>query len=115
MIHRTLHVMRVRINENLAEPVYVQRSVRFQYSQTFLDPFVAPNKIITHFLLIAVVPILADGRSQMTISAESALIRRIPTIQSLYILLISISCCRLHAVAVAAATDGVGRWTKSLY
>jgi hypothetical protein len=51
----------VRINANLAEPVYVQRSVRFQYSQTFLDPFVAPNKIITHFLLIAVVPeILAD-------------------------------------------------------
>jgi hypothetical protein len=46
--------------ENLAEPVYVQRSVRFQYSQTFLDPFVAPNKIITHFLLIAVVQILAD-------------------------------------------------------
>jgi hypothetical protein len=52
--------MRVRINARIAEPVYVQRSVRFQYSQTFLDPFVAPNKIITHFLLIAVVPEILD-------------------------------------------------------
>jgi hypothetical protein len=92
---------------------HVQRSVRFQYSQTFLDPFVAPNKIITHFLLIAVVPeILAD------------IVRRVaddniggvgfdPSHTNdtvLYILLISISCCIASvAVAVAAATDGGGR------
>jgi hypothetical protein len=40
--------------ENLAEPVYVAfRSV--SVFSNILDPFVAPNKIITHFLLIAVV------------------------------------------------------------
>jgi hypothetical protein len=61
MIHRTVTRYAGSYNARISLNPYIQRSVRFQYSQTFLDPFVAPNKIITHFLLIAVVPeILTD-------------------------------------------------------
>jgi hypothetical protein len=106
--------------ENLAEPVYVQRSVRFQYSQTFLDPFVAPNKIITHFLLIAVVPeILAD------------IVRRVAddniggvgfdpshtndTVFVVYFIDLYILLYRLRRRRRRCRNRRGGRWTKSLY
>jgi hypothetical protein len=47
MIHRAAISLWVRggnKRQNLAEPVYVQRSVWFQYSSNIPDPFVAPKQ-----------------------------------------------------------------------